>query len=325
MKTVPLNQIFHVTYGNKFDLNKMELVEKGSESVNFVGRSSQNHGVSGYVKRKASVPAYPAGCITVSLGGSKLLSSFVQIEPFYTAQNVAVLRPKEDLSFTQKLYICLAIRHNRFRYSAFGREANRSLRTLGVPDTAHFPAWLTEVDVSHAVAEFTDPVLPSNDCFSPTTWHPFLISDLFDIKKGKRMTKIDLQPGPTPFVGAIDKNNGVRQRIGAAALHSGNVITVNYNGSVAESFYQPQPFCASDDVNILYPKFEGFDPLVGLFFCTLFRKEKYRFSYGRKWNLERMRCSVIRAPVTADGRPAIDVIRRMMKGLSFSAAALSQG
>ena len=44
MKTKPLNELFDVTYGNKFDFNKMEIATNGG--VNFVGRSSQNHGVS---------------------------------------------------------------------------------------------------------------------------------------------------------------------------------------------------------------------------------------------------------------------------------------
>ena len=45
-----------------------------------------------------------------------------------------------------------------------------------------------------------------------------------------------------------------------ANSHSGffwiNKITVCYNGSVGETFYQDQPFLASDDVNVLYPKFD---------------------------------------------------------------------
>ena len=38
-------------------------------------------------------------------------------------------------------------------------------------------------------------------------------------------------------------------------LHKGGTITVSYNGSVGETFYQEEPFWASDDVNVLYPKF----------------------------------------------------------------------
>ena len=64
-----------------------------------------------------------------------------------------------------------------------------------------------------------------------------------------------MNTGETPFIGAIDAHNGQRQRVSAEANHEANTITVNYNGSVAEAFYQPIPFWASDDVNVLYPKF----------------------------------------------------------------------
>jgi mRNA-degrading endonuclease RelE of RelBE toxin-antitoxin system len=147
MKTVPLNQLFDVEYGNKFDLNKMQLLSKSEGGINFVNRSARNCGVSATVAPHESTLPYEAGNITVSLGGS-FLSSFVQLEKFYTGQNVAVLTAKEKMSFAEKLYVCLCIRHNRFRYSAFGREANRTLRTLPIPARSEFPAWLKDRDVS---------------------------------------------------------------------------------------------------------------------------------------------------------------------------------
>lgn len=126
--------------------------------VNFVGRSSQNNGVSSSVAPIGALPPFEAGLITVALGGSKLLSAFVQNAPFYTAQNVAVLRPKSTMTFEQKIYFCIAIRHNRFRYSAFGREANRTLRTLLVPELKEIPGWIDsfgqEVDI-----KFSDQLL----------------------------------------------------------------------------------------------------------------------------------------------------------------------
>lgn len=84
-----------------------------------------------------------------------------------------------------------------------------------------------------------------------------------------------MQTGSTPFIGAIDANNGQRQRVSAKPNHTGNTITVNYNGSVAEAFYQPVPFRASDDVNVLYPKFV-LNQYIGMFLCTLIRQEKFR-------------------------------------------------
>jgi Type I restriction modification DNA specificity domain len=319
MKTVPLNRLFNVEYGNKFDLNKMELRSKAQGGVNFVNRSSRNCGVSATVAPVAGLPPYEAGLITVSLGGSFLLSSFVQLERFYTGQNVAVLTPKEPMTFAEKLYVCLSIRHNRFRYSAFGREANRTLRTLPIPDRSEFPDWLEDCDVSQLEAEYARPRNAETITINPKAWKWFTLSDLFDIHKGKRLTKADMRPGDTPFISAIDSNNGLRQHISVAPMHPANVITVNYNGNgVAEAFYQPEPFFASDDVNVLYPKFE-MDSAIALFVSTIIRREKYRFNYGRKWNLERMKESKIRLPSGADGSPDWAWMRRFILSQNFSA------
>lgn len=127
-------------------------------------------------------------------------------------------------------------------------------------------------------------------------WQTFYYHEIFTIKKGKRLIKDDFVRGTTPFIGAIDSNNGYRDFIGQEPIHEGNTITVNYNGSVGEAFYQPNPFWASDDVNVLYPKF-SLNKYIALFLIPLIRKEIYRFNYGRKWESTRMRESTIKLPV----------------------------
>lgn len=129
-------------------------------------------------------------------------------------------------------------------------------------------------------------------------WDWFRMADLFEIKKGKRLTKDDMIGGHTPFVGSSEQENGVTGYIESTPIHKGNTISVTYNGSVAEAFYQPQDFWASDDVNVLYPKFK-LSPYSALFFTTLIRKEKYRYNYGRKWHTERMAESKIKLPANS--------------------------
>ncbi|HEV7506490.1 MAG TPA: hypothetical protein VGS07_16435 [Thermoanaerobaculia bacterium] len=137
---VPLSEVFDILHGNKFDLNKMERCS-AEEGVTFVGRSSAKGGIVGFVKRLVDIEPYTAGLITVALGGSAL-SSFVQPWPFYTAQNIDVLRPRVEMSLDVKMFYCLCVEANRFRYSTFGREANRTLRTLLVPNRDSVPPWV---------------------------------------------------------------------------------------------------------------------------------------------------------------------------------------
>jgi type I restriction enzyme M protein len=150
------------------------------------------------------------------------------------------------------------------------------------------------------------------------TWKDFNLADLFDLKKGRRLTKAHMVAGDVPFIGAIDKNNGVSNYISQAAMHPANTITVNYNGSVAEAFYQPIPYRCSDDVNVLCPKF-SLTPAIAMFIVTVIQKEKYRFNYGRKWHLERMAQAKIYLPVAKDGDPDWELIERYIKAFPFGA------
>lgn len=139
-------------------------------------------------------------------------------------------------------------------------------------------------------------------------WKRFYLGRLFDIKKGKRLTAADQEEGNNIYIGAIDSNNGVANYIGQKPIHEGNTISLSYNGSVGEAFYQPEPYWATDDVNALYSKYKGFNQYIGLFMAATIRQEKYRFSYGRKWTLDNMKITDICLPIqhNSDGLIFID-------------------
>ncbi|GCD60449.1 hypothetical protein NBRC3280_3108 [Acetobacter pasteurianus NBRC 3280] len=86
------------------------------------------------------------------------------------------------------------------------------------------------------------------------------------------------------------------------------------------AFYQPEPYWATDDINVLYPKGFELTPQIALFICTVIRLEKYRFSYGRKWHLERMRNSPIKLPINPRGKPDWNFITHYMNTLSYSSS-----
>ncbi|MBQ8705267.1 MAG: restriction endonuclease subunit S [Paludibacteraceae bacterium] len=136
-----------------------------------------------------------------------------------------------------------------------------------------------------------------------STWKWFRYDEIFDIRKGKRLTKENMTEGNIRYIGAIDSNNGLSAFIGNdSQLHQGNTITVSYNGSIGYAFYQDKEFWATDDVNVLYPRF-SLNRYIAMFLCHLIEMEQYRFCYGRKWDLEAMNKSKIKLPVTQEGTP----------------------
>ncbi len=314
---IKVSDLFDVRYGVNLELNKLEL---DSHGVNFVSRTAKNNGVSARVKLIEGVTPLEAGLITVAGGGS-VLETFLQPEPFYSGRDLYYLRQKVDLTNAQKLYYCLCIRSNKYRYN-YGRQANRTLGDIVVPIPSDLPKWVSSEkieDYSHVQGR----VLSGDvDNLQTQKWKWFRYDTLFEIKKGKRLTKQHMVQGETLFIGSTDTKNGLTARIGQAPIHSQNTISISYNGSVAEAFYQPEPYWATDDVNVLYPKF-SLNPFIGLFLCTVIKQEKYRYNYGRKWHLGRMNESLIKLPATTDGTPDWRYMENYVKHLHFSAGVES--
>lgn len=312
-----LSDIFDIKYGNQFDLNKMEKNAGDTKLVSFVSRTAKNNGVSSKVSLVKGTPPFDAGCITVALGGS-VLCSFVQVERFYTGQNVSVLT-NDKLSIKEKLFYCIAIKRNAYRYQACGREANRTLGDLLVPSVDEIPSWVNDLEILNPQDSFRPLNEDKNIKLNHADWVAFKYKDLFDIGRGKGPRKKDLTGhGSVPFVSASEQNNGLTGWTIHEPMHSGGVISVVRNGnSVASSFYQEDEFCSTEDVHIFTPKFK-INNYIALFICTLIKKEKYRFNYGRKWSIARMLDSEIKLPVKASGTPDFEFMERYIKSLPYS-------
>ena len=122
-----LYDIFEIHVVNKFDRSKMSM---GAPTVNFVGRSSENNGVTAFVDEIEGTEPYKEGNLTVALGGEYLGSCFIQDYPFYTSQNVNVLIPKEDIDIFTKMFIAHLVRYESANnYKAFARELNAHIKT----------------------------------------------------------------------------------------------------------------------------------------------------------------------------------------------------
>lgn len=312
-----ISDLFTLTYGHSLELNRLEQ-SSAPEAVNFVGRAARNNGVTARVCPITGLIPAAAGTISVALGGQGGAGvAFLQPDPYYCGRDVMILAAKKPMSEQEKLWWVMCITANRFRFG-FGRQANRTLKDLNLPSSKDMPAWVKTTDPDRykgAEAPACETPIRLRDT---TGWRSFTLQDIFDIRKGQRLTKANMIPGRTPYVGASDTANGVTACIGQSPIHESETISVSYNGSVAEAFFQPEPYWATDDVNVLYPKSFKLTPAMALFICTVIRLEKYRFNYGRKWHLERMRESVIRLPTTEAGEPDWAHMERYIKSLPYS-------
>lgn len=160
-----LYDIFSISMGNKFDRSKMCEVDEG---INFVGRSALTNGVACAVtpvedKKGNTVQPYPAGDITVALGGS-IGAAFVQDKEFYTSQNVCVLHTNDpSISEKVKWFVAASITASCGNYEAFTDELNRHIRTdfiIRLPvDKTGQPDWAYMEEYMKIVQEKTEEVL----------------------------------------------------------------------------------------------------------------------------------------------------------------------
>ncbi|MBQ8699097.1 MAG: hypothetical protein IJ521_08910, partial [Schwartzia sp.] len=81
---------------------------------------------------------------------------------------------------------------------------------------------------------------------------------------------------------------------------------------VGETFYHENEFIASDDVNVLYPKF-ALNKYIALFICPIIKAAGRPFAFIDKWKKEDMEGAMIPLPVDESGAPDWQYMEDCMK------------
>lgn len=325
-----LKKLYDIKMGNGFDKNKMS---EDAPSVNLVSRISYNNGVDIKVDSIEGITPFPKGVLTVALGGCYLGSCFVQEEPFYTGQNVAVMTPLCDkMGHAVNLFISTIVRYeSKIKYYAFGRELNTHIGTdftVSLPiqhnengsiliseqkeysEEGYIPDW----DFMEKYIESLNhrPIKTKN---SPTSkkvlnvneWKEFCISDLFEVERGNITSLNEIESGEVPIVSASGENEGI-SFYGAVEAPYSNNITFSMNGvNTGFTCYHSYSFNANADCGILLQRFD-MNSYIGQFLSTIIGLLRIKYSYGRKMTKERMEKELIRLPVkkNSDGSIQID-------------------
>ncbi|MDB0440322.1 hypothetical protein C4R89_12345 [Clostridioides difficile] len=309
-----VSDLFYLESGNGLALNKLSHNPKG---ISFVSRTSKNNGVSAFVDTYNEITPFAAGLITVALSGNSVLEACVQPFDFYTGYHVMVLTPKKEMSLQEKLFYCLCIKKNRFKYN-FGRQANRTLSDLLIPE--FMPEDFKSLDISK-YESFNSPYIESSiEDLNVSSWKFFRYDELFNVEigKGVLINKAKSYPGKHPLVSATRLNNAISTYTSFEPTHPGNSLIIIKNGvNVGMSFYQPDDFLATSDVAVLVPKF-NLNAYIAMFLISLINKDSYRYNYGRKWVLNSFSQSSVPLPISSNGEPDWSYIENYVKHLKYS-------
>lgn len=344
-KLFKFDDIFHIMKG--FYNKKPEPNSKGN--IPFLGATEYNNGVTEYYSLEDIEIAsktgngnnapldqkiFPKNALCVTNNGS-VGYAFFQPRDFTCSHDVNPLYLKNG-EFTENtaLFVATIIKADRYRW-AYGRKwrPERMVKSQiklpaskdGSPDWDYMDKYIDAIKSRENARDgsIKKALTTKNNVIQNLNlqgWREFRLGSIFDIRKGKRLRSEDRTEGNTVYIGAIDSNNGVSDYIGQEPIHKGNTISLSYNGSVGEAFYQPEDFWATDDVNVLYFKKSNavfFNKYIALFICTILKQEKYRYSYGRKWVLSAMKETKIKLPVDKNDRPDWSYMEKFIKGNPF--------
>ena len=310
-----VGDLFDIHPTKAYKMTNAQLMDDGDNPV--VVNSSYNNGIGGYSTQEATEKG---GMITFS-DTTTADAIFYQPNDFVGYPHVQGMYPKgkyaEKWDEKQLLFFVVVFRKgavlcgfdyaNKFtREIASAMEVSLPVDASGEPDWAYMDEYMSAVvKESGASLENIGKVEKEFHPVNASDWRQFSIGSLFEIEKGTRLTRAAMIEGDTPFIGATLENNGITARVGNIGhVHPGGLMTVAYNGQKAtgKAFYQPIPFWASDDVNVLYPKF-SLTENIALFLAPLFWEAGRPYSFGDKWGKDVMENDCLVLPVNASSDP----------------------
>jgi hypothetical protein len=316
-----LGELFDV-YNGIASSNLEVKLEQFDNLVPFIRPSSKfENTVVGYIDPKGH-KAYNKGEIFISTNGEGS-HTFTYVAPwdsFIPNSDVAVLVFKsKDLSFVEKQYYAQYITKCRPLFSYGRKPKGNRLKNLLIPELDELPSWIYEIQISD-YSYIKESKTNDQVDLQIKIWHDYKLSDLFNIVKGKGPSAKEAKdnPGLTPYLGASAFNNGITHYSNHTPEHDGNVITIATDGSVGETFYQPNAFCATSNIAVLELKKHLLNPSIAMFIITIILLEKSKYSYGRKYKLSRVKNTVIKLPAKEDGEPDYEYVERFINSLPYS-------
>ena len=242
------------------DLQQKDINGKGAY---FINSGVEAQGIKGKTDRKAKI--FKSNTITIDFWGNAYYRDF----EYKMATHNHVFSLSGDIIKNRNigLYLVSTMSYMKkaFSYNNMGTWTKIKEQCIHLPvtktgglDFAFMESRIREMEESRIremeaylkVAGFEDCELTEEEWstlrdFKNHKTRPIVISTIFDIKKGKRLTKDNMIPGTINFIGSTSVNNGVTAKVSNSShIHNGNTITVTYNGSVGEAFYQTDSYWA---------------------------------------------------------------------------------
>ena len=321
-----VGDLFDIHPTTAYKLTNIKLLDDGVNPV--VVNSAYNNGIGGYSSKETTEKG---NMITFS-DTVDANTIFYQEKDFIGYPHVQGLYPKGQykhkwtkysLMFFAAVFKKSALTKGFDYGNKFRRDIAQELVVKlpisknGEPDWLYMECCMrkTQKEVKASIKALQDLKVFARHKIDIDNWQKFELQSLFVINKGSRLTKKEMKEGNINYIGASSFNNGITFHISNSEhIHPGGTLTTTYNGSdIGRTFYQEEQFWATDDVNVLYPRFE-INKYIALFLAPLIKAAGKNYVYKDKWQIEDMKRAFIYLPMKGN-EPDWKYMENYMKDL----------
>lgn len=161
-------------------------------------------------------------------------------------------------------------------------------------------AYLVKIDRIPAESMMPPRLLPLEN----PTWRRFTAEEVFIIQRGHFHSIADLDPGDCVTISRVSSDNGF---VGFYDMPDGAHLwrssTITVSTVTGDTFVQPVPFIATDNVVMCLPRpeYQGFTPASLAFAAQMLHNVRWRYSYGRQCYMTKFAKTQFLMPVIDDG------------------------
>ena len=307
-----LDEVFDIR-ATRSSIDKKNLVNIVG-TIPYITRSDKNNGIAMFIGEQPNYKMDEGNVLTIGLDTQTI---FYQPTPFYTGQNIQVIRHSRMNKYNAAfLIVAIKILLQKFNWGGNGATLTRLKRSkvfLPITEQQEIDWKFMEEYMRQKETILLKPAIEqlckrlicqeiSGGKLLNYQWKPFSFTEVFtEIQRGKRLKKAEHKEGSMPYVSSTSLNNGVDSFIGneGSVRKFKDCITIANSGSVGSAFFHQYEFVASDHITQL--KRKGLDKYAYLFMVPIIKRLSEKYSFNREINDERIKREKILLPVNKEG------------------------
>ena len=324
-KAQNINSIFSNTQRGK----RFKLVDHKPGKIPYISSTGFNNGVDDFCEDNIKARKF-SNCITIANSGS-VGKCFYHPYSFIASDHVTSLVNSKGKEINLFLSACLEKNRDNFN---FNREINNlrlnalkimlPYKNSSVLDEDFMCDYIKEIEKNllNRYLDFIKKEIKSLEPYveipplASKTWKEFKLEELFEVT-GSVTTHPSIlkENGDIPRVTCSGSTNGIEGFYKNEPTEEKNVITID-SATTGCISYQGFDFIATDHVEKLISKYDGFNKEIGLFIKNIIDKAILnKYSYGYKFSQKRIQRQTIKLPITNKGNPDYEYMEQYTKNI----------